>query len=160
MVSAEIAQNLKWHLVFEKGVFFFYTGEKLVLLTVFLKSGVLLKTLFFFIVFSANTAVAIKKLYVENITENLWKIVGCFWTWQNGVFGFFFFLRFEWFCGLFLCVWYSCKSVKMLVFFSPVFLGFCVVVYSCLFWVWKVKVFCGSCFSFLLLRFCFCSFWL
>ena len=38
-----------------------------------------------FIVFSANTAFQKQKLYVEK-TENLWKTVGCFWTWQNGVF--------------------------------------------------------------------------
>ena len=39
-VSAEIAQNQKWHLFFEKGVFFWHGWKKWVLLTVFLKSCV------------------------------------------------------------------------------------------------------------------------
>ena len=42
-----------------------------------------------FIVFSAKHSFSKTKLYVEK-AENLWKIVGCFWTWQNGVFGFVF----------------------------------------------------------------------
>ena len=44
-VSAEIAQNQKWHLFFEKGVFLTWL-KRWVLLTVFLKSCVFLKTLF------------------------------------------------------------------------------------------------------------------
>ena len=45
VVSAEIAQNQKWHLFFEKGVFLTWV-KKWVLLTVFLKSCVFLKALF------------------------------------------------------------------------------------------------------------------
>ena len=44
-VSAEIAKKQKWHLFFEKGVFW-HGWKKWVLLTVFLKSCVFLKTLF------------------------------------------------------------------------------------------------------------------
>ena len=54
-----------------------------VFLIVFLKSCVLLKPPF--IVFSANTAVAVKKMYVEEkqyIYEKLW----LFLAWQRGVF--------------------------------------------------------------------------
>ena len=43
-----------------------------------------------FLVLSANTAIAIKQLYVETI-ENLWNTVVCFWTWQKGVSVCFFF---------------------------------------------------------------------
>ena len=56
-------------------------------------------------------------------TENLWKIVGCFWTWHNGVLGVCFFevLVLLWFVfGVFGIV---PGVLKMLVF--PSFLGFC-----------------------------------
>ena len=48
-----------------------------------------------FIVFSENTAIAIQTLYVNKRTENWWKIVGCFWTWQKGVFCLFLFSGFN-----------------------------------------------------------------
>ena len=78
-VSAEIAQNLKWHFLGEKGVL----GWKWFLLTVFLKSCVFWKH--YFIVFSAKHSSCNKKCMLKK-TDNLWKVVGCFWTWQKGVF--------------------------------------------------------------------------
>ena len=65
-------------------------------------------------------------------TENLWKIVGCFWTWQNGVFWVCFFWGFSVIVVCFWCVWHSSRSVKNACFF-PSFLGFSGVVSSCLF---------------------------
>ena len=44
-----------------------------------------------FIVFSAKHSFWKTKTVCWKKTENLWKIVGCFWTWQNGVFGGLFF---------------------------------------------------------------------
>ena len=69
-----------------------------------------------------------------NKTENLWKIVGCFWfrTWQNGVFwvSFFEVLMLLW-C-LFGVSGIVPKVLKMLVFFFPVlgaFVGWVIFVY-------------------------------
>ena len=45
-------------------------------------------------------------------TENIWKIVGCFWTWQNGVFWVCFFWGFSVIVVCFWCVWHSSRSVK------------------------------------------------
>ena len=67
-----------------------------------------------------------------NKTENLWKIVGCFWTWQNGVFGGFFFWGFNVIVVSFWCVWHSSKSVKNACFFFPslgAFVGWVIFVY-------------------------------
>ena len=88
----------------------------------------------YFIVFSAKHSFSKAKIACWKKTENLWKIVGCFWTWQNGVFGFVFeALMLLWFVfGVFGIV---PEVSKVLVF--PIF-GFCGVVYSSLFWVWKV----------------------
>ena len=47
-----------------------------------------------FIVFSAKHSFSKTKTACWKKTENLWKIVGCFWTWQNGVFFGVCFLRF------------------------------------------------------------------
>ena len=53
------------------------------------------------IVVSAEHSSCNKKLYLEK-TENLWKIVGWFWTWQKGVL---FVFRFLCYCGLlFVCL--------------------------------------------------------
>ena len=132
VVSAEIAQNQKWHLFFEKGVFF-DMGEKVGFTNcVFEKLCFTENTIF--IVFSAKHIFSKAKWYVEK-TANLWKIVGCFWTWQN-VWGGCFFWGFSVIVVWFWCVWHSSRSVKMLAF--PSFWGFCGVAYSCLFWVWKV----------------------
>ena len=75
-VSAEIAQNQTLHLFYEKGVF--YMGEKVGFTNcVFEKLCSSENTIF--IVFRQNTAVAIKKLYVEE-NRKLMKIVACFRT--------------------------------------------------------------------------------
>ena len=71
-------------------------------------------------------------------TENLWKIVGCFWTWQNGVMWGLFFWGFNVIVVCFWCVWHSSRSVTNACFFFPSFLAFCGVACSCLFWVWKI----------------------
>ena len=88
-------------------------------------------------------------------TENLWKIVGCFRTWQNGVFGFvslwgFNIKRFV--VGVSGIV---SKVLKMLVFSQ--FLGFSGVAYCCSSGFVRFRCFCVSCvwFSFLCC-FCFC----
>ena len=97
VVSAEITQNLKWHLLFWRRCF--WHGWKSVFTNcVFEKLCFSENTMF--IVFSANTAAAIKKMYVD---KKLWKIVGCFRTWQKGVFVFF--SGFNVFVVWFLCVW-------------------------------------------------------
>ena len=49
---------------------------------------------------------------------------------------------------VFLCAWYSYKSVKKDCFFCSQFWGFCVVAYSCLFGFGRFRCFCGSCFCF------------
>ena len=82
VVSAETAQNQKWHLFFEKGVFLTWV-KKWVLLTVFLKSCGFRKH-HFYSVFSKAQLFKSKNCMLKK--RNLWKIVGCFWTWQNGVF--------------------------------------------------------------------------
>ena len=64
-------------------------------------------------------------------TENLWKIVGCFWTWQNGVFGVCFFWGFSVIVVCFWCVWHSSRSVKNACFSQ--FFGFSGAASSCLF---------------------------
>ena len=73
-----------------------------------------------FIVFSAKHSFSKTKIVWWKKTENLWKIVGCFWTWKI-VFLVFFFLRLYTYCGLFLCVYH--KSAKNACF--PQFFGFC-----------------------------------
>ena len=117
---------------FGKGCFLTWL-KKWVLLTVFLKSCVFLKTLFW-LCFQQNTVFQKQKLYVEK-TENLWKIVGCFWTCQNGVFWFVFWgfniKRF-----LFGVSGIVSKVLKMLVF--PSFGGFFWGGSLLFIWVWKV----------------------
>ena len=119
--------------------------KKWVLLTVFLKSCVFFFWKhYFYSVFSKaqlfkNINCMMKK------TENLWKIVGCFWTWQKGVFGGLFFWGFNVIVVCFLWVCHSSKSVKNAcfsqfwgLFWGGFFLFIC---------VWKVWVF--LCFLFL-----------
>ena len=64
-------------------------------------------------------------------TENLWKLVGCFWTWQNGVLGVCFFWGFNIENVCFWCVWHCLKSVKNVCFFPSfwAFLGWLIVVH-------------------------------
>ena len=119
---------------FGKGCFLTWL-KKWVLLTVFLKSCVFPENTNF-IVFSAKHSFSKTKTVCWKKTENSWKIVGCFWTWQNGVFWGFVFWGFNvkrFVFGVSGIVW---KVLKMLVFpnFWGVFWGG-----SLLFiWVWKV----------------------
>ena len=99
-----------------------------VLLTVFLKSCVSWKH-YFYSAFSKTQLFKNKNCMLKK-TENLWEIVGCFWTWQNGVFGFEFWGFNIKKVGLW-CVWHCFKSVKNACFF-PVFwafLGWLIVVH-------------------------------
>ena len=47
--------------------------------------------------------------------------MGCFWTWQNGVFWVCFFWSFNVIVVCFWCVWHSSRSVKNACFFSQFF---------------------------------------
>ena len=104
----------------------------------------------FYSVFSKTQLFKNKNCMLKK-TENLWKIVGCFWTWQNGVFGFVFW-GFNVIVVCFWCVWHSSKSVKNAIFYH--FWGFCGVAYSCLLGFGRCRCVC-VCFSFLCC-FCFC----
>ena len=82
VVSAEIAQNRRWHLFFEKGVV--WDGwRKCFFTNCVFESSALLKALYS-TVFSASTAFAVKNACWQK--QKFMKIVGCFWTWQKGVF--------------------------------------------------------------------------
>ena len=107
------------------------------------------------IVFSAKHSFSKTKTVCWQKTENLWKIVGCFWTWQNGVFWFFSGFNITRF--VFGVSGIVSKVLKMLVFFFPVFwafLGWLFVVHLGLeglgVFVFLVFVFVFLC------RFCFC----
>ena len=80
--------------------------------------------------------------------------MGCFWTWQNGVFGVCFFEVLMLLClvGVFGIV---PEVLKMLVFFQ--FLGFCVWFILVYFGFGRFRCFCVSCVCFCFLCcFCFC----
>ena len=94
VVSAEIAQT-KNDTFLEEGVFLTWV-KKWVLLIVFLKSYVLLKTLFY-CVFRKHSSCNKKAVCWKN--RKYMKIVGCFCTWQNGVF---WFVPFE----VFMVLWF------------------------------------------------------
>ena len=84
-----------------------------------------------FIVFSAKHSFSKTETVCWKKTENLWKIVGCFWTWQNGVFLGFVFWGFNIKRFVFGVSGIVSKVLKMLVFF-PVFgffLGWLIVVH-------------------------------
>ena len=104
-------------------------------------------------------------------TENLWKIVGCFWTWKI-VFLVFFFLRLYTYCGLFLCVYHkSAKNAcfpQFFVFFGGWLLLLCLGLeglYVLVFFVFGLLFGVGLVFSLALFCFvlgccCFClCFW-
>ena len=152
VVSAEIAQKQKWHLFLEKGVF--DMGEKVGFTNcVFEKLCFPENTIF--IVFSAKHSISKTKTVCWKKTENLWQIVGCFWTWQMVSFGFGFFWGFNIKKVCFWCVWHCFKSVKNACFaqFWGLFWGGLLL----FIWVWKVRCFCVSCVCFsLLCCFCFC----
>ena len=87
-------------------------------------------------------------------TENLWKIVGCFWTWQNGVFWVCFFEGLMVIVVCFLCVWYSYKSVKNACCF-PQFLGvLCGGLFLFILGLQGLGVLCVSCFCFSFVQCC------
>ena len=120
----------------EKGVFLTWL-KKWVLLTVFLKSCALLKTLVL-IVFSAKAQLfRQQKIYVEQ-NRKFMKNSGLFLNMEKWCFlGLSFFQVFSVIVVCFLCVCHSCKSVKNACFFSQ-FLG---LLWGGLFlfiWVWKV----------------------
>ena len=130
VVSAEIAQNQKWHLFLEKGVFLTWV-KKWVLLTVFLKSCVLLKTRFYSVI--RNTAFQKQNMYVEQ-NRNFMKNSGLFFlTWHNGAFQVSFFEALMLLWCLFGVSGIVPKVLKVLCFFFPSFWGFCGVGYFCLF---------------------------
>ena len=153
MVSAKIAQNQKWHLFFEKGVLLTWV-KKWVLLTVFLKSCVFLKTLFYS-VFSKTQLFKSKNGMLKKI-KKLWKIVGCFWTWQNGVFWVCVFevLMLLWFVfGVFGIV----PEVLKCLFFSQFFGLLWGGLFLFIFGFGRFRCFCVSCVCFCFLCcFCFC----
>ena len=157
MVSAEIAQNQKWHFFFEK-VFFFLTWlKKWVLLTVFLKSCVFLKALFYS-VFSKTQLFENQNCMLRKKQNFLWKNSGLFLKVAKWCFGVCFFFQ------VFMLLWFVFgvsgtvpKLLKCLSFFSQFFWGFCGVAYSCLFGFRRFRCFCVSCVCFsVLCCFCFC----
>ena len=112
---------------------------------------------YFYSVFSKTQLFKNKNCMMKK-TENLWKIVGCFWTWKI-VFLVFFVLRLYTYCGLFLCVYH--KSAKNACFpqFFGFFLGWLLLLYLGLeglyvlvFFFWS-SFWCG--FGFSLALFCF-----
>ena len=148
VVSAEIAQNQKWHLFFEKGVFLIWV-KKWVLLTVILKSCVFFWKHYFYSVFSKTQLFKSKNGMLKK-TKKLWKIVGCFWTWQNGVFWVCFFWGFNVIVVCFWCVRHSSRSVKNACFpqfFGLLWGGFFLFIFG----FGGFRCFCVSC-----VCFCFC----
>ena len=106
--------------------------KKWVLLTVFLKSCVFRKHCFYS-VFSKAQLFKNKTVWWKK-TENLWKIVGSFWTWQKGVLGGLFFWDFNVIVVCFCVSAIVPKVLKMLVCFPVLgaFLGWLLLVYLCL----------------------------
>ena len=142
MVSAEIAQNQKWHLFFEK-VGIFDMGEKVGFTNcVFEKLCFFFWKHYFYSVFSKAQQLQIKNVCWK--TEKLWKIVGCFWTWHKGVFVCFF----SGFNVIVVCFCVSGKVARVLkmISFFPSFFGLCGVAYSCLVGFGRFRCFCVSCF--------------
>ena len=128
VVSAEIAQNQKWHLFWKKG--FFDMVEKVGFTNCVFEKLCFSENIIF-IVFSAKHSF-LKKTVCWQKTENLWKIVGCFWTWKMVFFGFVFF-RLYWFV---FCVSAIVAKVLKMIFFPVLgaFVGWFIVVYL----GWKV----------------------
>ena len=140
VVSAEIAQNQKWHLFWEKGVFLTWV-KKWVLLIVFLKSCVCWKHLFNRVFRKKKTQLFRNKICMLNKT-----VLGAFVGWAI------FYLGLE---GLgvlvFLCLFFFfCVGFVSVLF--ALFLFSCWIVFGV-----------GSCFVFVLfflfVCFCFCFCW-
>ena len=151
-VSTEIAKKQKWHL-FWKRVFFDMVENVGFTNCVFEKLCFPENTIF--MVFSAKHSFQKQKLYVEK-NRNLWKIVGCFWTWQNGVFlGVCFFWGFNIKRFVFGVSGIVSKVLKKPCFSQ--FWGFSGVAHCCSSGFGRFRCFCVSCvcFSFLCC-FCFC----
>ena len=69
------------------------------------------------IVLSAKHSFSKAKTICWKNRKFIWKIVGCFWTWQNGVFWVCFFWGSNVIVVCFWCVWHSSRSVKNACFF-------------------------------------------
>ena len=129
-----------------KGVFLTWL-KKWVLLTVFLKSCVFLKTLFYS-VFSKTQFFKNKNCMLKK-NRKFMKNSGLFLNMAKWCFGGFVFCKVLMFKGLFLvCVWHCFKSVKMLVFFSQFFV-FSGVAHCCSSGFGRFRCFCVSCVCFL-----------
>ena len=118
---------------------------------------------YFYSVFSKTQLFKNKNCMLKK-TENIWKIVGCFWTWKNGVFWVCFFWGFSVIVVCFWCVWHSSRSVKNACFsqffgllWGGLFLlilgleglgGFCVSCVCFCFFVLLLFLFCLLCFCF------------
>ena len=110
---------------------------------------------YFYSVFSKTQLFKNKNCMLKK-TENLWKIVGCFWTWQMVSLGFGFFEVLILKRFVFGVSGIVSKVLKMLVFF-PSFLGFSGVACYCSSGFGRFRWFCVSCVCFsLLCCFCFC----
>ena len=110
MVSAEIAQNQKWHLFFEKGVF--DMGEK-VGFTNFVFEMLCFAENTIFIVFSAKHSFSKAKIVRKKKQEiyEKWWVVFVFEHGKMVFFGFVFW-GFNVIVVCFWCVWHSSRSVK------------------------------------------------
>ena len=113
--------------------------KKWVLLTVFLK-GVFFWKHYFYSVFSKTQLFKNKNCMMKK-AENLWKIVGCFWTWKI-VFLVFFFWGF-----ILIVVCFCVSTIKVLkCLFSPVFCFFFGLASSSLFGFGRFVCFSVFCF--------------
>ena len=138
-VSAEIGQNQKWHLFFEKGVFLTWL-KKWVWKAVFLKSCVFVKTPFFIVLSAKHCFSKTKTVCWKN--RKYMKHSGLFLNMENVFWGF----VFSGFNVIVVCFCVSAivaRVLKMIIF--PSCLGFCGVAYSCLFGFGRFRCFGGSC---------------
>ena len=160
VVSAEIAQNHKWHLFFEKGGFLTWV-KKWVLLTVFLKSCVFFFWKHYFKSVFSKTQLFKSKNCMLKKNRKFVKNCGLFWTWAKWCFGGLFFWGFDVIVvfGVFGIV---PEMLKMLVLWGGLFFftlgleGLGVFVFLVLVFVfWCCLCFCLVCFVFVLLLDCF-----
>ena len=146
MVAAELRKTKNDTPVFFKTVFLGWV-RKWVLLTVFLKSCVVLKTPFYS--FFSRCSSCSKKTVCWKKAENLWKIVGSFWILQKLFCLLFFCCLFEviMFWGFVLVFGKVAKVLKMLVF--PQLWGLLGEASSWVFGFGRFRCFCVSCLVFL-----------
>ena len=115
-----------------------------------------------FIVLSAKHSFSKAKTVCCKKTENLWKIVGCFWTWQNGVV-WVCFIGFNVIVVCFWCAWHSSRSVKnacVAQFFGLLWGGLFLFIFGfgrfrCFLFLVFVSVVCVALVSVLFALFCF-----